>query len=75
MDRACELAQDMMKIERVTRRLTTAVTRRHWKRIFMDYFSHQMTSEMYAMMVDDLNTHQHSTQTVSDMADFLIKKE
>ena len=75
MDRAWELAEDLMKIERVTRRLTTAVTRRHWKKIFTDYFSHQMTSEMYAMMVDDLKTHQHSTQTVSEMADFLIKRE
>ena len=75
MDRAWVLAEDMMKIERVTRRLTTAVTRRHWKKIFTEYFSHQLTSEMYAMMVDDLSTHQHSTQTVSDMADFLIKNQ
>ena len=37
MDRAWELAEDLMKIERVTRRLTTAVTRRHWKKIFTDY--------------------------------------
>ena len=72
-DRAWELAKNMMKIDRVTRRVTTAVARRYWKRIFTDDFSHHVTSEMYAMMTSEIKNHGHGDQDLPEIFDDLKK--
>ena len=74
LDRAWELAESMMNIDRVTRRVTAAVARRYWKRIFTDDFSHHVTSEMYAMMTSDIKNHGHGDQDLPDMFDDLKKE-
>ena len=73
IDRAWELAGDMMKLDRVTRRVTAAVARRYWKRIFTDDFSHHVTSEMYAMMTSDIKNHGHGDQDLPEIFDDLKK--
>ena len=67
MDRAWEMAESMMKYDRVTRRVTAAVARRYWKRIFTDDFSHHITSEMYAMMTSDIKNHGHGDQDLPEI--------
>ena len=69
MARAWELAEDLMKVERVTRRVTTAIARRFWKRLFTDDSSMHVTSEMYAMMIDKLSAHAHHTSPVEKFVD------
>ena len=73
LDRAWELAGDIMKVDRVTRRVTAAVARRYWKRIFTDDFSHHVTSEMYAMMTSDIKNHGHGDQDLPEIFDDLKK--
>ena len=66
-------AVGIMKNDRVTRRLTTAVTRRYWKRIFTDDFSHHVTSEMYAMMTSDIKNHGHGDQDLPEIFDLILR--
>jgi enoyl-CoA hydratase/carnithine racemase len=73
IDRAWEMAEKMMKLDRVTRRVTAAVARRYWKRIFTDDFSHHVTSEMYAMMTSEIKNHGHGDQDLPEIFDDLKK--
>jgi hypothetical protein len=49
MDRAWEIAKEIMKQPRVVRRLTSQLTRRPWKRFIMNDFQTHMGHEMYGI--------------------------
>jgi enoyl-CoA hydratase/carnithine racemase len=47
IDRAWELAEEIMKQHRVTRRLTSRLIKRPWQRLVMDHFEMQMAYQFY----------------------------
>ncbi len=48
LPRAWELAEEIMKVPRVVRRLTSQLMRRPWKRLFLDDFQVHIADEFYA---------------------------
>ena len=49
MERAWELAEMIMKQDRVCRRLTSHIARRPWKRLLLDDFPSQISTEFYGV--------------------------
>ncbi len=48
LPRAWEIAEKLMRLDRVVRRLTTQVARRPWRRLFTDDFQMHFAHEMFA---------------------------
>jgi len=69
LPRAWEIAEQLMKAERTTRRLTTSVVKRRWRRLFTDDFSMHAGTEIYAMMLADLQGRAHYKTPVKGFVD------
>lgn len=61
LPRCWEIAREIMKSDRIVRRLTTQVLRRRWKRLFTDDFSMHFAHELFAANVSHSA---HETATV-----------